>query len=174
MQIRIFCILGIVGSSSLLACGGDSNVGDAGNDATTDSPSGNDAAPDSSASDAAGDAGSEAAPPGDAGDGGPVVTLGCANPSECDGGAFCCGTVDLNGGTPPNCNVASITTACAAQCNTSLQFSCTVTETVRLCGQPSDCTENQYSKCCTFQTGNQQTTFCASQQIANAAGATCM
>jgi len=177
MHSRTLFLLSFLPAAVLFACGGDSSTGsDAGPDATTDGSPGKDAAPDTSTSDSGSpaDAGPDVTP-GDAGDGGTVVSLTCTNPTECDGGSpFCCGTVTLNGGTPPNCSIASVTAACKAQCTTMLQFSCNASDTVRLCNANTDCTELAYNKCCTFKMGSQTTTFCANQQIANAADAGCM
>ncbi len=80
----------------------------------------------------------------------------------------------LNGGTPPKCNIGSINAACASTCATMLQFSCQATETVRLCNANTDCTEQNYNRCCTFKVGNTTTSFCANTQIAQAADAGCM
>ena len=55
-----------------------------------------------------------------------------------------------------------------------LPFDCNGTDTVRFCNQASDCTENNYDKCCTFQTGNQSTTFCANAGIAATVDASCL
>ena len=176
MRKRFLFLLGLASVSAALACGGDDNKTDGGGtDATTDAPPAKDAGGDAAADANPSDATADAPTTTDGGDGGTVVQLGCTNPDQCDGGAsLCCATIDLNGGTPPNCNVASISSTCTSTCNTVLQFSCNASDTVRLCNKPADCTEAAYDKCCTFQTGNQSETFCANAVIASSADAGCM
>jgi len=158
-------------------CSSGGGASDAGSDAASDGPAPQDAATDASADSAPHDAALDATG-GDASDGGGVtVDITCTSPAQCDGGApVCCGTIALNGGTAPACDVSSITTTCtsAAQCTTTLPFSCTGNDTVRFCSQPGDCTESSYDKCCTFKTGTEQTTFCANTTIAGTVDASCM
>jgi hypothetical protein len=174
MHKRILC-LGLI-STFLFACSSDNGTGDAGGDAATDATSGQDGSTDAGGGDTGpGDAAPSDGATSDAADSGTVVDITCTNPTQCDAGAaLCCGTIVLSGGSPPACDVSSITTTCAAQCATMLPFSCTGTDTVRLCNQNTDCTEQGYDKCCTFQTGGQSVTFCANQGIATSAGATCL
>jgi len=101
-------------------------------------------------------------------------SLACTSPVGCGTGTpICCGTVVLNGGTPPNCTASSITSSCKAQCASAFVSNCSGTETVQLCAQGSDCTDPTYDKCCTFTSGNESLTFCATQSMANLSGATC-
>jgi hypothetical protein len=149
-----------------MQCGGGVDGNDGGADATSDVAQ-NDAASDVSANDAAKDAAAN-----DASDGG---GLACTSPAGCEAGTpLCCGTVVLNGGTPPNCTASSVTSACTTQCATAFVSNCSGTETVRLCAQASDCSDPTYNKCCTFGSGNQSLTFCSSQAIATGAGASCL
>jgi hypothetical protein len=171
-NLVLLCLF--IPSAAVVACSGDTATNDAGADATTDAPSSNDAAPDVKPSDGGGGDAATDGGGGDAGDGGTVLNVTCTSPSGCDGGAYCCGTIALSGGTPPDCNVGSITTACQTQCTTMLPFDCNSNDVVRFCSQPSDCTEQAYNKCCTFQTGGQSTTFCANAGIAATVDASCM
>jgi hypothetical protein len=107
--------------------------------------------------------------------GGDASSLACTSPSTCGSGTpICCASVVLNGGTPPNCTATSIASSCKGVCTTTFVSSCSGTETVQLCAKANDCTDPTYDKCCTFTSGNQSLTFCASQTIANSAGATCL
>lgn len=96
----------------------------------------------------------------------PDASFACKDPSGCDGG-ICCADLVLGAGQPPNCPISSLASACKTTCTTKLAFSCSVTETVRFCAKPADCTEPGFPKCCDFQQGNQKVTFCASNAVAN-------
>jgi hypothetical protein len=88
----------------------------------------------------------------------------------------CCGTIVLTGGSIPNCTSDPVTTTCqtSAQCTTKLGASCTGSNVVRLCAQPSDCTEATENQCCTFPGDGGSLSFCATSFAAGAAGGTCM
>jgi hypothetical protein len=78
--------------------------------------------------------------------------LQCVTPSDCvnsSQGPDCCGTLVVNGGNIPACNFASLTSSCQSSCTTNIVISCTATDTVRLCGQGSDCAADpQNPNCC--------------------------
>lgn len=152
----------------LLCCGGGDGGSDAGADAANDVTQ-NDAPVDAT-KDASSDTGSDVVVASDAGDGG----LACTSPAGCGGSTtLCCGTVVLNGGSPPNCTASSVTSQCSAQCASAFVSNCSGTETVQLCAQGPDCKDPTYDKCCTFTSGNQSLTFCATDSMATFAGATC-
>jgi hypothetical protein len=75
---------------------------------------------------------------------------------QCSGGQVCCGQATLTGiGTPPNCGVAELTSACteASACPDDAPTSCAVTGNpyiVRLCTSPLDCesANNGDTHCC--------------------------
>jgi hypothetical protein len=101
------------------------------------------------------------------------ITLSCAascpsgNALECDGpedcaGKTCCAKIKTAAGTFPNCPVSSASAKCDSSCGTSLAFSCSSENTVRLCHAKADCTEPSYSACCTFELGGNTSTFCTS------------
>lgn len=154
----------ILASLGLFACGGDDTT------APLDASNGKDTSVDQSAQDVA------TQPDTSTTDAGidvtgfdvsiPDANFGCNDPSTCDGG-FCCASMVLGAGNPPNCPISSISSSCKGTCATQLFFSCAVTETVRFCAQNADCTEAQNPKCCEFQQGNQKVTFCASVAVSN-------
>jgi hypothetical protein len=165
---KLVLVLGLL-PLLLVRCGGPTECACIGIDAGA--PDGSPTKLDASG-DAPSDAGGDVVVVTDAGDAG---GLACTSPAACGTGSpVCCGTVVLSGGTPPNCTATSITSACAAQCTTAFVSNCNGTETVRLCEQAADCSSDPTNdKCCTFTSNNQSLTFCASQAIANGAGATC-
>ncbi|HTQ43528.1 MAG TPA: hypothetical protein VMI75_12275 [Polyangiaceae bacterium] len=67
-------------------------------------------------------------------------------PSQCGGTTpECCGTAVLNGGTVPNCSVATLSSQCVAKCISNISLTCgsttkTVTDTLHMCATPADCT----------------------------------
>jgi len=86
--------------------------------------------------------------------------INCVGPAGCEGGTpYCCASIVLNGGSVPTCVTQSARTDCAAQCITSIPVSCTTTDTLRLCAQPSDCDSN-HSKCCAWSIGQLSAYIC--------------
>ena len=154
-----------------LRCGQTVSGDDAGTDGATDGSNGDGSkldgasdAPDNDAADAHDGGGSE---------GGIVISLKCAEGTQCDAGApICCATLQFGA----NCKLAEVSATCtdSVSCPTSFQPFCGGNELVRLCDQNADCTEPSYDKCCTFQNGKQSLVFCANQAIANAADASCV
>jgi hypothetical protein len=76
-------------------------------------------------------------------------------PSQCGGATpECCGTAVLNGGTVPNCSVATLSSQCVATCTSTISLSCgstghTVTDTLHMCATPADCTTDSGNpNCC--------------------------
>jgi hypothetical protein len=161
MQRTSFLVLGCL---FFFGCGGDdtTQVPDASNakdTGTADQSVSDSSTPDATANDAGLDAtGFDVVVPD--------ASFACKDPSTCDGG-FCCADLVLGAGQPPNCPISSISSACKSTCATKLAFSCGVTETVRFCAKPADCTEQANPKCCEFNQGNQTVTFCASNAVAN-------
>src|SRR5438046_2873443 len=50
------------------------------------------------------------------------ATVGCNGPENCTAAAqYCCGTINVGPGTPPNCPVESVETKCTTKCNTMLK-----------------------------------------------------
>jgi hypothetical protein len=83
------------------------------------------------------------------GNGGSVA---CDKPADCPASAhICCGTIVVNGGTLPNCQIGSASSVCAATCTTALNFTCSATDTVRLCAAAADCAGDALNTyCCSF------------------------
>ncbi len=155
----------LLASLGLFACGGDDPT------AIPDSGGGSDTGADQSVSDSSKP---DVAVIPDAGPGDsstfdvsiPDANFACTDPSTCDGG-FCCADLVLGAGSPPQCPINSIASACKSTCNTKLAFSCATTETVRFCAKNADCSEPANPKCCEFQQGQQKVTFCASNAVSN-------
>lgn len=77
----------------------------------------------------------------------------CVVPSDCTAGTVCCQTA-VSTGTVPNCTPQSTYAQCMpdAQCQTSISItSCAGPDTLRLCTQASDCTNDPNTKCCNLQ-----------------------
>jgi len=97
----------------------------------------------------------------------------CSSPANCPVSSnFCCATIIVDGGVPPSCNYASITTACATSCTTVLPTSCTATATVRLCASSADCASDPTNGACCALPG--LGTFCINGTIASYIGASCV
>ncbi len=90
------------------------------------------------------------------------ITLACDDPSQCNSGQFCCGTVMLGAGTPPNCSIMG-SSMCTGTCNSSLPTGCPDTGTVKLCHHAADCaSDTQNPNCCEFSFNGNNISFCAS------------
>ena len=101
------------------------------------------------------------------------LTIGCDGPEDCSGDAdagddagdagspmYCCGSLDVpddpDGGFPACvlAGLATTTTACSnVACNTSVAFSCNVTDTLRLCHAAADCVGSTGLNCCDVESG---------------------
>lgn len=158
MKLRTLFATGCIG---LVACGGGTILADAGLDtgvSQTDASQ-----PDATASDAARDARVPFDVPSfDVSI--PDAEFACKDPTTCDGG-FCCASLVLGAGTPPQCPISSISSACKATCDTQLVLSCDATEQVRFCSKKADCTEAANNLCCLFDQGGQQVTMCTNQLV---------
>jgi hypothetical protein len=76
-------------------------------------------------------------------------TLECLQQTDCNNGKDCCETVVVNGGQAPNCTVVSLSSRCESTCKSNLLSACQGTDTLHLCGQPSDCSDDAASpNCC--------------------------
>ncbi|HSQ64158.1 MAG TPA: hypothetical protein VLM85_13120, partial [Polyangiaceae bacterium] len=117
----------------------------------------------------------------DAGDSsGLQIAVRCGTKQDCTDDAstpICCATLSL----ASSCALQKISATCAspASCPTTLQPFCGGDEVVRLCESNATCTEPSFDKCCTFpfqaaQGGAYSLVMCASQQMANAADASCL
>ena len=51
---------------------------------------------------------------------------------------------------------------------------CTGTNQVRLCSKPGDCTETNFTGCCTFTEGSLTLSFCFDPDVAPEINGTCM
>jgi hypothetical protein len=77
-------------------------------------------------------------------------------PSQCSGATpECCGTAVLNGGSIPNCSVATLSSQCVATCISNINLSCgstgnPVTDTLHMCAAVTDCTstDKMNPNCC--------------------------
>ncbi len=162
----------LVACLGVVACGGGTVTIDAAG--ANDAASNQDASqqPDSSVSDAGVDATTDAKPPLDAKTpfdapfdiALPDANFACTDPSTCNGG-FCCADLVLNGGTLPNCSVASLESECKTKCDTQLVASCNAKETVRLCSKSAHCTEAANANCCLFDQQGKQITFCVDSTV---------
>jgi len=84
----------------------------------------------------------------------------CSGPQDCPG-ALCCGLLTPNGnGSFPNCQAASLGVTCQASCPTQLASNCSTASRVVLCNVGADCTDSNYSNCCTFSQNGASLTFC--------------
>ncbi len=104
-----------------------------------------------------------------------VVVSTCASPSDCNApGDVCCANVVLSGNST-QCTLKSEAVSCkaASSCTTSVTLQCG-NEIVRLCKSNADCTENFYTRCCTFKFGDASVESCTNAIIADAGGATCL
>jgi len=103
------------------------------------------------------------------------ITQSCDGPEDCGSGVpFCCGALKLGAGNFPNCPLVSATSACAAACNTDIQFACAVTDKVRLCHHEAECADDGNSpNCCELSMGGAKIRACVSDLIKGAAGAPC-
>jgi hypothetical protein len=86
----------------------------------------------------------------------------------------CCTEVPLDGGTSPACNVVTVTSSCEAPTACPSRLSPTATECsgvnqFRVCSKPSDCTEANFTACCTFTEGAMTMSFCFPPEIASIA-----
>ncbi len=88
---------------------------------------------------------------------------------------MCCSTIDIDGGTVPNCTGTPVVacTAPSACPTTIVSTSCTGTQTLRLCKTNADCTESTYDQCCTFTSSGGSLTFCANSTIGFLGGGNC-
>jgi hypothetical protein len=76
-------------------------------------------------------------------------TLECLHPGDCSNGRDCCETVAVQGGQAPNCMVQSLSSRCEANCKTSFTTTCQGTDTLHVCAQASDCSNDANSpNCC--------------------------
>jgi hypothetical protein len=174
------------------ACGGSDNTQiDAGNDGTVGNDgSGNDGSSnnDSGKDTGTGDTGANDSGSGDSGgmdsgstDGGsdssPMEAgpFACAKPSDCMSG-FCCGSITFNGGSLPNCTLEDASSACKTTCNSSIAFSCTATDTIRLCAAKNDCLDagSGYTQCCNVKFADAAVDFCWNGTYAGLAGGSCL
>jgi hypothetical protein len=180
------------------ACsGGDDTIAvDGGNDVTLDTSNdhvvvdtgtdvGSDVTPEdagSDATDAAGDSPIDAPPdsPVDAPSDAPTdaaveASLTCITPSDCLSG-FCCGTVVVDGGLLPTCNVESYGSTCSATCSSDIALSCTAVDTIRACAAMNDCLDagSGYTQCCTVPLGDASPSFCWTSSFATLAGGSCL
>jgi hypothetical protein len=92
------------------------------------------------------------------------IAAGCTDPAQCTvADPYCCGTAAVPSGSFPGCfQQATLTSACAAACNTNVLFQCNTTDHLRLCTRPQDCAgDPNNASCCTFQQGGQNIQFCA-------------
>ena len=92
-------------------------------------------------------------------DGGAV--LACDGPEDCSG-SFCCASIHVAAGTPPNCPLDMASAACNSSCFTNIPATCPNSGQVRLCHFSSDCdADGPY--CCRFEQGGTSATFCVQQ-----------
>ncbi len=95
--------------------------------------------------------------------------LQCLQPSDCNG-QDCCESVVVNGGQAPNCTVMSVSSSCQSSCKSNFGNGCFGTDTLHLCSQPSDCSDDpSATNCCAV--GAQY--VCVGNALAMA-GLTCM
>jgi hypothetical protein len=81
--------------------------------------------------------------------------IGCFGPSDCGGSTpDCCGTLVVNGGQLPNCTGQSLTTQCVAKCTSQITLNCMTTDTLHVCTQPSDCSDDPSNPNCCQIHGN--------------------
>jgi hypothetical protein len=88
--------------------------------------------------------------------------IACTGPQNCTQSTpYCCDTIHVGAGNPPNCPFNSVQTSCTASCQTQLQLSCPGTETARLCQHSGDCASDPNNpNCCQFTQNNVSATFC--------------
>jgi hypothetical protein len=112
-----------------------------------------------------GDAGAAESCQPSCGDGGAVVN--CSGPNNCTVAApFCCATITLTGGTLPTCNIGSVSATCSATCADQFAFSCTATDTGRLCRVGADCaSDTNNPNCCDLQGNGASATLCVSNGL---------
>jgi len=179
---KAYFLLLLAPAAIAYACGGGTDTGDGGTDAT----------PDNTTSDSSTDGGKDSGPDAvsDASDAAVdvVISVTCLHPADCIDGAVldaayppssgevCCGTL-VTTGTLPNCTFDSVVTQCEApgSCasNIPLQLTCG-TDTVRGCQHASECVEANFDSCCRFSQGDAGIQICFSAQLAGMAGATCL
>jgi len=175
MRVRlIFTLVLAAPVACVWACGGsgdDSSGADGSTDGTTsgDGNGGHDGATadtgttgDGSGGDTGtGNDGGTATDGSTSADGSVESGITCESPSDCTNG-FCCGTIVFNGGTLPNCDLQSVSSACMTTCKSDVKLSCKTTDTVRGCTQHTDCTDagTGYTDCCTVPFADASATFC--------------
>jgi hypothetical protein len=173
------CGLALTGSAALPDTGaGPQPKGDDAQASSRDAerPASDSAAPPSPAdASARTDAPSDATGGGDADAMTPAQDAGsCTSSADCTNGKVCCATATLSGAFFPYCLVDSprVTRCVAAStCTTRVPTECLGESTARLCGQPTDCSNNgAYSRCCKLETFNKSVTACISNGVTTGGG----